>query len=537
MLPHLLLRPAIPRSSISSTSSIYKQLQLRSVSNTLNRSATTPGTTTTVQTKTNNDPKGASAPGETSSTPHGTISLKGAEPIPKDQLEKYISFKALASGDQLPDQFHPTKYPVILCHGLLGFDSLDIFPRIRIPTVPGIDKIGQMLKGVYGTQQPSESPSKPSSLEEWQTKKKIQKAEKHMNRVKQELEKLAEWEDEAAVKARESKGIPLIPIISYWRGIREVMEKNGVKVYSAAVAPTASIETRARYLERTILEQVVIPYAKRPHESSSANQVCVNLIGHSMGGLDARYYISNVVPEYNKLQDVSALLKRYQLHVDKDLVLPKIKVLSLTTISTPHRGSSFADHFLQSALGPASVPWLYRLLGRVLRAVGYRWGEGFGTEALGGKAGKNIQKQAEQESSIPPEAGAFLQLSTTYMSKTFNPNVPDDPTVQYFSYAASYAPRWWHLSAITSLSALSAFFYHGWRTVYRIEGPNDGLVSVKSAQWGTFLGTIRDVNHLDLINWTNSFGLWKARLLRRQAPFSAPLLYLSVVSMLAQRGF
>lgn len=52
------------------------------------------------------------------------------------------------------------------------------------------------------------------------------------------------------------------------------------------------------------------------------------------------------------------------------------------------------------------------------------------------------------------------------------------------------------------------------------EGPNDGLVSVKSAKWvcggqgvqlftdkyakkGKYLGTLNDVNHLDLVGWIN----------------------------------
>ena len=38
------------------------------------------------------------------------------------------------------------------------------------------------------------------------------------------------------------------------------------------------------------------------------------------------------------------------------------------------------------------------------------------------------------------------------------------------------------------------------------EGPNDGLVSVMSSQWGGedgYKGTLLGVSHLDLINWTN----------------------------------
>lgn len=38
------------------------------------------------------------------------------------------------------------------------------------------------------------------------------------------------------------------------------------------------------------------------------------------------------------------------------------------------------------------------------------------------------------------------------------------------------------------------------------EGPNDGLVSVRSSRWGGdngYKGTLVGVSHLDLINWTN----------------------------------
>ncbi len=42
---------------------------------------------------------------------------------------------------------------------------------------------------------------------------------------------------------------------------------------------------------------------------------------------------------------------------------------------------------------------------------------------------------------------------------------------------------------------------HG--VISRVEGPNDGLVSVASSQWGSYKGTLVDVSHLDLINWTN----------------------------------
>ena len=38
------------------------------------------------------------------------------------------------------------------------------------------------------------------------------------------------------------------------------------------------------------------------------------------------------------------------------------------------------------------------------------------------------------------------------------------------------------------------------KKLYDLEGPNDGLVSVESAKWGTFLGSI-EADHLEQINW------------------------------------
>ena len=60
---------------------------------------------------------------------------------------------------------------------------------------------------------------------------------------------------------------------------------------------------------------------------------------------------------------------------------------------------------------------------------------------------------------------------------------------RYFSYGAQFDPGFFSLFR----------FSHG--LVSQEEGPNDGLVSVKSAQWGDYKGTLDGVSHLDLINW------------------------------------
>jgi len=65
------------------------------------------------------------------------------------------------------------------------------------------------------------------------------------------------------------------------------------------------------------------------------------------------------------------------------------------------------------------------------------------------------------------------------------------PNSSYYSYGATASPAPW------------SAFRHSHRIVSAAEGPNDGLVSVSSSRWGGYKGTLVDVNHLDLINWTN----------------------------------
>ena len=88
----------------------------------------------------------------------------------------------------------------------------------------------------------------------------------------------------------------------YFRGVREYLESIGCQVHLLSVPPAASVAVRARELAR----QVTRIDADR-----------VNIVAHSMGGLDARYAISRL--------GMSS------------------KVASLVTLGTPHRGTPLAD--------------------------------------------------------------------------------------------------------------------------------------------------------------------------------------------------
>ncbi|KAE9408286.1 alpha/beta-hydrolase [Gymnopus androsaceus JB14] len=155
----------------------------------------------------------------------------------------------------------------------------------------------------------------------------------------------------------------------------------------------------------------------------------------------------------------------------------KFSVLSITTIATPHRGSAFADHFL-TTLGKGRMDSFLSLLDLLPN---------------GGGNGK-----------------AFECLTIESMRK-FNEQVPDVPGVKYFSWGSVYEPG-------------------------RIgKGrPNDGLVSVESAKWGKYLGTLQDVNHLDLVGWINPARFKWAEMTGKQINFRPATFYLGVADMIAR---
>ncbi|KAK5121305.1 hypothetical protein LTR85_005471 [Meristemomyces frigidus] len=236
-----------------------------------------------------------------------------------------------------------------------------------------------------------------------------------------------------------------LPGIKYWYGITDALAAKGVEVITATVPPSGSIEKRAAKLAESIERR--------------AGGKAVNIIA----GLDSRYMISQLKPA-------------------------NVKVLSLTTIATPHRGSSFAD-YLFTWIGMTNVPKLYKAL------------DWFGFET-----------------------GAFEQLTKRYMAESFNPRTPDVEGIEYYSYGATLNPR------ITSV------FRKSHKIIEKEEGPNDGLVSVQSARWGTYKGTLEDVSHLDQINWSNRLRWYIWELTGHQRKFNAIAFCLDIADMLAKEG-
>ncbi len=124
-------------------------------------------------------------------------------------------------------------------------------------------------------------------------------------------------------------------------------------------------------------------------------------------------------------------------------------VAALVTICTPHRGSPYAD-------------WCLNHLG----------------QRLGGLKLMDL---------IGLDVQAISDLTTDACAR-FNEIIPDAPGVRYFSIGAA---RPAHLVA--------PFFLHSHAVIRKVEGDNDGLVSLHSARWGEHLADW-PADHLHAVN-------------------------------------
>ncbi len=165
----------------------------------------------------------------------------------------------------------------------------------------------------------------------------------------------------------------------------------------------------------------------------------VNIIAHSMGALDARYVISSL-----GFGD---------------------RVATLTMIGGVNHGTSIADVAL--GLMPGSMQDALGIIS---------WFAGCSVD---------LENYATCTQNAITSA---QQLTEKYVRGTFNPQNPNDPRVKYFSYGGSTWP--FYINPVVAPIMVPA-----WMIIYANEGANDELVSVSSAKWGTYLGTLQ-TDHL-----------------------------------------
>ncbi len=205
-----------------------------------------------------------------------------------------------------------------------------------------------------------------------------------------------------------------------------MLESKGYAACHSRVSWAAGVDRRAEDLKTNIVDIL---------QKTGAHKI--NIIAHSMGGLDARHMLFN---------------DRKQGKIHK-------RIASLTTISTPHHGSPFADKGIQHL--PFVIPMVRRL----------------GLDVTG------------------------LQDLTTEACKAFNRRSDViaferacEDSIRFQTYAGKQGPR----------GMLSAFRL-SFGIINKAEGENDGLVSVASAKWrgAYFQGILDECDHLNELGWWN----------------------------------
>ncbi|MGI9066532.1 MAG: lipase family alpha/beta hydrolase [Pyrinomonadaceae bacterium] len=222
--------------------------------------------------------------------------------------------------------------------------------------------------------------------------------------------------------------------LHYFRGIRTYLEDDGFDVHHTNVSFAKGLESRANDLKRQI-EDII----------NSTRTDKVHIIAHSMGGLDSRFMIAKL-----GMAD---------------------RVASLTTIGTPHFGSSFADAGVKEG-GT-------ELIALVSRAIDIRGFEDLTSDSC--KRFNDSTGKAEAKNSV------FYQ---TY-------------------------------SSAEDRARVFTFLQPSWDVINIEEGDNDGLVSVRSQAWVAELvaddGTSKKVvqkrfpiqaDHLNEVGWWDLDEIW-----------------------------
>lgn len=187
----------------------------------------------------------------------------------------------------------------------------------------------------------------------------------------------------------------------------------------------------------------------------------VNIIAHSKGGLDSRYLIS-------------------QLDMGD-------KVASLTTLSTPHKGSGLSATLLK----------MPKFLAKIIAGITNTFYSIF-------------------DDANPDLYGLGVELTKDSMVE-FNRSVPDDPRVYYQSFSSTTP---------TKGSFLLRLPYRFSR--YCEQDDTDGMVSVTSSQWGNYQGSMAEgLDHFKMVGLYGS----KRKLM------GVCIFYLNVIRQLSDMGF
>ncbi len=303
-------------------------------------------------------------------------------------------------------------------------------------------------------------------------------------------------------------GIDTSPLFRYSQRIQTMMtEAGGHTVFLATLTPYESPRRRAPELWARI---------NAVREATGAAKV--NLICHSLGGLDCRYLVS----PHGLTLDLGGEVARREIAAS---------VATITTIGTAHRGTRVADVML------GLTPDDHRA--QLVNDFATLAGDWFSAEAL------------EHDVHLR-EA---LQALTTSEAITFNAEIDDAPGIEYQSFAGVSRPfgeaTAEHDARMRDVctksdghDGLLGFGRHDFMaltlvpftdTVGHATGtspfePNDGLSAVSSARWANFRGCI-PADHMEQLGERNIPDVNVVN------GFDVARFYTNIASDLAARGF
>jgi len=229
--------------------------------------------------------------------------------------------------------------------------------------------------------------------------------------------------------------------MTYFNGVQKALRSSGYAVYTAKLDPMNGSDVRGTQLAEYVDRVLACTCAAK-----------VNIIGHSQGGIDARYVVN--VLKYGD------------------------RVASVSTVATPHHGTRLADLFLNSIKGPWWLPGAKEDI-----ADFFAW-------MLG---------SLYTDSKKDPSTRAAMTWCSTAHQKQFGKDYPPDPNVSWYSYAGRAG-----LTARGKPECESADMPNpkakvpmhpnmlaGWLFLGGLKGvDNDGLVTVNSSKYGHFRGCV-----------------------------------------------
>ena len=238
-------------------------------------------------------------------------------------------------------------------------------------------------------------------------------------------------------------------ILDYWFGIVSAMEDEGAEVYVTSVSPVNSSYVRGAQLV-TQIEDILA--------QTGASQV--HLIGHSQGGLDARY-VAGMRPDL---------------------------VRSVTTVASPHKGADLAGFISDNIDSQGNIlSGLLGLFGPLLEDFA-RLITG-STDPLDWKAGFEFLTDVGQFNIDFPDG----------LPAGCSDGPGEQNGVRFYSWTGDIVG---FLGARVSTNPLDPtdLLFNTASLFYGLFEDNDGLVTVCSSQFGEVIGDDYLMNHLDEVN-------------------------------------